>query len=184
MSEDQKFEGVDFTSTNLDSEYYNCEFIGCNFSEESIFSTDFEECSFKLCNFTMTKFGGLLSEITFSDCKMTGADFYSVNNFSHDLIIEDSQLDYVNFNSVKLKGIKFVNCRIYEASFDDADIAGAVFDNCDLDRSSFQGTNIEGADFSTAYNYTINPQNCKLKKATFSKYGLEGLLSHLNIIIK
>ena len=40
---------------------------------------------------------------------------------------------------------------------------------------------IEKADFSTARNYALNPAANRLKKARFSRYGLEGLLTGLGI---
>lgn len=42
---------------------------------------------------------------------------------------------------------------------------------------------IEKADFTTARNYTLNPAANRLRKAKFSRYGLEGLLSGLGIKI-
>ncbi|MCG4740016.1 pentapeptide repeat-containing protein, partial [Bacteroides intestinalis] len=52
---------------------------------------------------------------------------------------------------------------------------------CDLCYASFHHTNLEKADFSTARNYALNPAANRLKKARFSRYGLEGLLTGLGI---
>ena len=57
----------------------------------------------------------------------------------------------------------------------------AVFKDCDLCYASFHHTNLEKADFTTARNYTLNPAANRLKKAKFSRYGLEGLLTGLGI---
>ena len=56
-----------------------------------------------------------------------------------------------------------------------------VFKECDLYYASFHHTNLEKADFTTARNYALNPAANRLKKAKFSRYGLEGLLTGLGI---
>lgn len=73
---------------------------------------------------------------------------------------------------------------MYETYFDDADIKNSIFEPCNLERASFAGTNLEKVDFSTAFNFSINPAVCKLKKAVFSEDNLRGLVDYLNIIIK
>ena len=71
-----------------------------------------------------------------------------------------------------------------ETFFDNADIKNSIFEHCNLERASFAGTNLEKVDFSTAFNFSINPAACKLKKTVFSEDNLRGLVDHLNIIIK
>jgi hypothetical protein len=48
----------------------------------------------------------------------------------------------------------------------------------------FENTNIEKADFRTSFNYSINPEINRIKKAMFSKQGVVGLLNHLDIDIE
>jgi hypothetical protein len=59
-----------------------------------------------------------------------------------------------------------------------------VFDNCDLLQAIFDLSIIEKADFRTAYNYSINPEKNRIKKAKFSVLGLSGLLEHYDIEIE
>jgi hypothetical protein len=47
----------------------------------------------------------------------------------------------------------------------------------------FENTNLEKCDFRSAYNYVIDPQNNKIKKAKFSKEGAIGLLRAFDIVI-
>jgi len=68
--------------------------------------------------------------------------------------------------------------------FADADLSGAVFDNCDLYQAAFNYTNLEKADFRTAYNYSIDPEINRIKKAKFSISGLPGLLHKFDIDIQ
>jgi uncharacterized protein YjbI with pentapeptide repeats len=62
-------------------------------------------------------------------------------------------------------------------------MAGATLQHCDLDRAIFGNTVLEGADLSTAYNYSIDPDINRLKKARFAAQGLAGLLGKYQIII-
>jgi fluoroquinolone resistance protein len=59
-----------------------------------------------------------------------------------------------------------------------------VFDNCDLSKASFDNTILEKADFRTAFNYSINPESNKIKKAKFSVSGIAGLLDKYDIHIE
>jgi fluoroquinolone resistance protein len=59
-----------------------------------------------------------------------------------------------------------------------------IFDNCDLKNAAFDQTILEKADFRTAFNYSIDPDNNKIKKAKFSISGLTGLLEKYNIEIE
>jgi len=79
---------------------------------------------------------------------------------------------------------KFSNCDLQETDFAMAELVQAIFDNCNLAGASFEASNLEKADFRTSYHYTINPETNKIKKARFGKENLEGLLSHLDIIIE
>ncbi|MCZ4225284.1 hypothetical protein [Pedobacter rhodius] len=62
-------------------------------------------------------------------------------------------------------------------------MTNSVFDNCDLLSATFDGTILEKTDFRTAYNYSIDPDNNRIKKARFSKAGLAGLLHKYDIQI-
>lgn len=184
MTENETFEKVDFKEMELDDEYNDCVFIACDFSGKAIQNTDFDQCEFRTCNFALARFRAALRDSTFADCKMTGADFTEIDRFSNGLVFENSHLDYASFVGARLRKTVFRGCKMDEGYFDNADLAESVFDRCDLKRASFVGTNLEKADFSTSFNFSINPAMCKLKKAVFSRHGLEGLLAHLDIDIR
>ena len=184
MTEDKTIEKLNFTTNQLDDEYYNCIFEGCDFSNLFLDKTMFDTCEFKECDFSLTKFKQTISTTKFVECKMSGADFSNLNRFSSDISFYKSQLNYVNLSEIKLQNILFKECNLYEAIFDNADIAKSIFERSDLSRASFIGTNLEKADFSTAFNFSINPTSCKLKKAIFSESGLRGLVDYLDIEIR
>jgi uncharacterized protein YjbI with pentapeptide repeats len=58
-----------------------------------------------------------------------------------------------------------------------------VFDNCDFRGAIFDHTNIEKADLRTSYNYSIDPEINRIKKAKFSILGVSGLLNKYDIEI-
>ena len=71
-----------------------------------------------------------------------------------------------------------------EADFTEADLTGAAFENCNLQRVIFDNTNLEMVDLRTSFNYSIDPERNKLKKAKFSATGIMGLLDKYKIIIE
>jgi uncharacterized protein YjbI with pentapeptide repeats len=83
-----------------------------------------------------------------------------------------------------MRQANFSNCDLQETDFSMAELVQAVFENCNLSGAVFDATNLEKADFRTSFQYTINPVTNKIKKARFGKDSLEGLLSHLDIIIE
>ncbi|WP_311316321.1 pentapeptide repeat-containing protein [Kaistella jeonii] len=63
-------------------------------------------------------------------------------------------------------------------------LSSADFTDCDLSQTIFQNTNLEKADFRSAFNYTIDPENNRLKGAKFSLAGISGLLGKYQIKIE
>ncbi len=57
-----------------------------------------------------------------------------------------------------------------------ADLSEVLFDCCDLYRALFSETNLQKTDFLTSFNYTLDPEKNKVKKALFSLAEVSGLL--------
>lgn len=77
----------------------------------------------------------------------------------------------------------FRNSNLLEVDFSECDLTGSVFDNCDFIRATFENSIIEKADFRTSFNYSINPEKNRIKKARFSSDGITGLLDNYDIEI-
>ena len=88
-----------------------------------------------------------------------------------------------SFVNMKLKKIRFSRSILTEVDFTGADLSGAIFEKCDLGAAIFQHTILEAADFTTSFNYSIDPELNKLRKAKFSLVGISGLLDKYDIII-
>jgi fluoroquinolone resistance protein len=93
----------------------------------------------------------------------------------------DCNLQHASFYKLKLKHQQFNQCHLKETDFTAAQLIGSIFEGCDLAGAVFDGTNLEKADFATAVNYSIDPENNRIKKAKFSSSGLAGLLSKYDI---
>ncbi|WP_373542362.1 pentapeptide repeat-containing protein [Chamaesiphon sp.] len=70
------------------------------------------------------------------------------------------------------------------ASSNSGDLSSSVFDNCDLTRTIFARTILEKADFRNSFNYSIDPELNRIKKAKFSQSGIAGLLDKYDIEIE
>ena len=96
----------------------------------------------------------------------------------------DCILDYAQFYKLKLKKMQFDNCSMVAVDFMGTDLTESVFNNCDLRRAVFINTIANKADFYTSFNYAIDPEVNKLKKAQFSVNGLKGLLEKYDLVIR
>ena len=177
-------EKVDFLKEALAEEYYECTFRNCDFHGLKITETKFECCTFEDCNLSLTAFFTAVFDSQFKNCHMIGCDLSGLNIFSNGLEFQGCNLNYANFEKLKLKGLKFKDCTMVEASFEEATIQNAVFDDCDLDRTVFEGADLSRCNLAEAYNFAIDPTATRLKKAIFAKDNLEGLVAHLDIVIK
>ena len=182
LTEDRVIEKLIFTEATLETEYDNCLFSNCDFSEIRFGEVIFENCRFVQCNLSLVKMNKTSwSNVRFEECKMTGIEFSNCNRFTFSASFTASNLNYALFITNNLQDTRFVNCSLKEATFSESNLKGASFANCDLSRAIFSSSNLEKADFSTALNFEINPNNNTLTKSKFSRYGLSGLVSSFGI---
>lgn len=163
-------------------EYESCIFNSCNFAEGDLSGFKFADCTFNNCNFSLAALNNTaFQDITFKDCKMLGLRFDTCDKFGLSFSFDGCQLNHSSFYKTKIKKTVFSNSLLHGADFAEADLTGVVFDNCDLAQAAFDRTTLEQADFRTAYNYSIDPEINRIRKARFSLSGLPGLLSKYNI---
>jgi uncharacterized protein YjbI with pentapeptide repeats len=180
---EQEFANKDGAAQPLPiAEYEACTFINCSFSNANVSKCSFIDCHFQHCDCSNTNLHQtIIRDVSFQDCKMLGLHFNACNDFLFSATFKNCTLNFSSFYKLKLKGILFKDCTLHEVDFAECDLTGAFFDNCDLKGTVFDRTILEKADFSTAYNYTINPENNRIKKAKFSTDGLAGLLGKYDI---
>lgn len=183
---DKIFEKSDFTITPLImGDYESCQFINCNFSGTDISGIHFSDCLFTRCNVAnATLAGTTFSDIQFRECKMPGLHFETCNHIPFKVSFHYCLLQLSSFYQMKLKKMNFIHTHLHETDFTEADLTLAVFEHCDLTGAIFDNTILEKADLHTSFNYSIDPERNKLKKAVFSVQGLSSLLDKYDIVIK
>ena len=183
--EDQIFDKLDFSQTPFSNgQYDHCTFLNCNFSNVDLSGNTFTDCDFIGCNLSLAKLNKTaFRDVTFKDCKMLGLHFENCNDFGFSITTNHCILSHSTFYRVKLKKTSFSNTKLDEVDFTECDLSAATFDYCDLNLATFQNTILEKADFRTAYNYSIDPEENRIKKAKFSQSGISGLLNKYDIII-
>ncbi|MFK7907606.1 MAG: pentapeptide repeat-containing protein [Chitinophagales bacterium] len=181
--EDEQIEGVDFSKkTFAKGEYEECRFLRCVFSDLYLSQVSFGECVFEHCDLSMANMATTtLRDVRFKDSKLLGVHFEDCNSFLLSMTFEGCQLNLSSFYKLNLKQTVFKDCSLREVDFSEADLSGVVFDNCDFAGAVFDRTILEKADFRTSYNYSIDPENNRIKKAKFSMGGIVGLLDKYGI---
>ena len=115
---------------------------------------------------------------------MLGLHFENCNQFALTFSFENFALDHSSFYKTKIKKTIFKNTQLKEADFTECDLTGSVFDNCNLQGATFEKTLLEKVDFRTSFNYSIDPEINRVKKARFSVTGIAGLLDKYDIEIE
>lgn len=179
---DEVFDRIDALEKG---EYENCTFNNCNFSDRDLSEYKFSDCIFNDCNLSLAKLNKTaLRDVKFSNCKMLGLRFDACHELGLSVAFESCQLNHSSFYKTKIKKTVFRNCQLHEVDFAEADLTSSVFDDCDLVRAVFDHTILEKGDLRTSYNYTIDPETNRIRKARFSLPGIPGLLDKYDIEIE
>jgi uncharacterized protein YjbI with pentapeptide repeats len=186
FEEDKIFDTIDFTTLPLaKGEYENCNFVNCNFSNTDLSVTKFTECSFTGCNVSSANLHKTaLRDIAFKDCKLLGLRFDTCNDMLFSVSFDHCIVNFSSFFKRKLKNAVFKHTSFHETDFTEADLSNSIFDNCDLQGAVFDNTNLEKADFVSSFNYSLDPEMNRIKKAKFSISGAVGLLTKYDIEIE
>jgi fluoroquinolone resistance protein len=181
----QIFDHIDYKANPLSKgEYENCNFKSCDFSNSDLSEIVFDACEFSACNLSLVKISKTaFREVKFRDCKMLGLRFDTCNEFGLSFSFDNCSLNHSTFYQAKLRMTIFKNCQLHEIEFTESDMTGSTYDKCDLMGAKFENTIIEKADFRTSYNYSIDPESNRIKKAKFSLTGVPGLLFKYDIEI-
>ena len=184
--DNQSFATKDFREELLAvAEYELCTFTNCSFANVDLSGIEFAECEFRNCDISLAKLGDTsFRDVRFVGCKMLGLHFDDCRQFLFSASFDACQLNLSSFFKVNLKETIFSNCQLQEVDFSESNLSGASFLECELAGAQFDHTNLEKADLRTAYHYTIDPENNRIKRAKFSQAGVVGLLTKFNIVIE
>lgn len=183
---DITFENQDFTKTKLRrGDYEGCRFTACDFTEADLAGLNFMDCEFISCNWSAARLDKTgLKNVNFKDCKLLGLPFDKCSDFLFEVAFDRCQLNLSVFYKVKLKKTRFTDCSLHETDFTGADLTEAVFQNCDLLKATFDNTCLEKADLRTSFNYSIDPDMNRIKKAKFAMPAARGLLDKYDILVE
>jgi uncharacterized protein YjbI with pentapeptide repeats len=171
--EDQTFEHEMPSKGN----YTHCRFVNIDFKGFNFNEWVFSECTFVNCDMSLVKCQQTaFMNVKFNACKMLGFNFENCKDFLFEVSFENCLLSLANFYKKRLKQTQFVKCELKEVDFTLANLNKTLFKECDLSGAIFSETILEETDFRTAYNFSIDPEKNKLKKAKFTSNGLQGLL--------
>lgn len=124
------------------------------------------------------------NDIFFVGCKMLGLRFDLCNDFLLSFRFKGCTLNLSSFYGLSLKKTIFENCKLLEVDFVETDLTGSTFDGCDLQRAIFDRSILERSDFRAAYNFSVDPERNKVRKAKFSRDGVVGLLGKYDIVVE
>jgi len=145
----------------------------------------FTEVEFISCNLSLVKLERTaFRDVIVKECKMLGLHFENCNEFGLAFAFENCQLNHSSFYKTKIKKTNFKNSSLKETDFTECDLTSSVFENCDLAGATFENTVLAKADFRSSINYSIDPENNRIRKAKFSILGISGLLDKYDIDIE
>jgi fluoroquinolone resistance protein len=183
---EERFDHIDFTQELFPKgEYEGCKFVSCNLANADLTEVVFLKCEFVTCNLSLVKLvHTAFRDVKFTECKILGMHFENCSDFGLAVWFDNCILDQSSFYKTKLIKTSFINSKLIAVDFTQCDLTGSVFDRCDLLRAKFEKTNLEKVDFLTSFNYSIDPELNRVRKAKFSNLGLAGLLDKYDIDIK
>jgi fluoroquinolone resistance protein len=182
----KKFDTINFTINPLSKgEYDTCSFTNSSFLNSDLSEIVFMECEFENCDLSMARLiNTTLCEVKFRSCKLLGLRFDTCNEIGLSVAFDTCNLNHNSFYRMKLRKTLFLNSKLHEVDFTGCDLSSSVFDQCDFAGATFENTILEKADFRNSFNYLIDPERNRIKKAKFSLGGLPGLLHKYDIEIE
>jgi fluoroquinolone resistance protein len=181
--EGKTFDKAVFTGKTMQGEYEDCTFINCDFSNANLSNVTFTGCLFSGCNLSLCKLvKTTFNDVKFKHCKMIGLQLDTCNPFMS-FSFESCSLNHSSFYKLRIKKTVFKSCQLYEVDFSESDLTDSVFENCDFKGATFDNTILDKADLRTSYNYSIDPNMNRIRKAKFSLSSLPGLLDKYDITV-
>ncbi|MDE3164793.1 MAG: pentapeptide repeat-containing protein [Acidobacteriota bacterium] len=86
----------------------------------------------------------VLTRVEFIDCRLTG--FRATSAEWRDVLIENGDAAYAQFEAAQFRSCEFVRCNWREAGLQNADLSGSVFRSCGLSRADLRGTTLRNTD--------------------------------------
>jgi fluoroquinolone resistance protein len=183
--EETKFEKLNLTNSKVVKiEFYKCSFVSCLFTKTIFEKCIFEKCTFSNCDLSIVKYNeSAFIDVKFVDNKMLGID-WTLAQKPISVNFEKCLLNDSIFYRMDLRSSQIKKCLAQSVDFEEANLNKSECCQTDFLNSKFSGADLSFADFTGAINYSINPNNTKIKKAKFSLPEAVVLLDAWDIIIE
>ncbi|MDP2339635.1 MAG: pentapeptide repeat-containing protein [Deltaproteobacteria bacterium] len=146
-------------------ELYKCRFENCRLPEAALSRVVLEGCELVGCDLTRISWGSSsLRGVRFVDCKVLGVNFSKAAD-NPEVSFERCLMRYTVFDGVNLRGARFIDCHLQEASFVEADLQDVDFGGSDLGEAVLKRCALAGADFSTTTGLFFEPNENQSKDA-------------------
>jgi uncharacterized protein YjbI with pentapeptide repeats len=170
ITEGETFKDADWGSVS-ESDFRDCTFVACDFSEAQFRSVRFVGATFRQCDLSLLKPTDCsIGESQFEDCRVLGVDWtvakwprvplHDPNTFSR------CDLSLGTFTDLMLGAVRFEECRLREATFRNTTLTGAVFDRSDCSGADFLGADLSGASLRNVDGLWLDPRTTRLEGAT------------------
>ena len=176
---------LDCTGADLSEKVFRrCRFERVRLVEAVCTAARFEDCAFAHSDLTLLKVErAAFHDVLFVQTKLMGIDFSGVRRLAFVPTFDGCVLTYATFAGLKMRGVRFVDCKADETSFAGVDLTEAVFSKTNLTNAKFIDTILVDADLSTSWGYGISPQQNKLQRTRFSQDAALALVEALGVIV-
>lgn len=157
-----KFIGIVFKFTN----FTNCTFKDCDFSESILESVGFSGCKFPGSKLSFLDFGNAsVSACSFNEAIAEGCVFQKLKSGSK---VDRKKFDLTDcaFDNAVLSKSVFVFCKLTGVGFQKSVLENTIFEKCDLEKTDFGEAKIAGGSFTDC-----NIKNTILAINGFIDYG-------------
>jgi fluoroquinolone resistance protein len=184
--EDEVWKDVDGNNKSFtEITFEKCIFQNCIFTNTIFHKCLFVDCSFSSSDLSMSKWSETtIKNVQFEDSKLTGIDFSLKRNKLSRLSFKGCNLNYCIFSGLDMQKHEYINCSIRNADFTQSNLNNTSFLDCNLADARFFKTDLRKVNFTTATNFSIDPENNTLTKAVFSYTNVLNLLDKYDLIIE
>ena len=185
MEEDKELNAINYVETPLAKGIYeNNAFNRCIFTNSDLSNIIFVECEFVECDLSMANVSGTaFQDSSFTNCKLMGLHFEHCNDLLFSVNFKDCVLNLSSFYKCSLKRSIFIDCNLQETDFTESDMTGSILQGCDLSGAIFDHTILEKADLRRSFNFSIDPEINRIRRAKFSAEVITGLLDKYDLTI-
>lgn len=162
----------------------NVTFDGCifdkiDFKNIKLINVNMIDVIFNNCDLSNQQFN-YLNRVEFNNCKLLGCNF---NKDIKDILFNECSGRYLNFSTINLQKVIFVNNIIKDSYFNETNLINTIFNNNNLDNSELNKITHKSLDLSTNSIQGIKIDIPSLKNLIINEYQALDIISILGVIV-